>query len=70
MQDLPQLITHMIFLFALHSPIPHSDPTVIFSLVTTLIAINVSLFNIIMSKPNDFDPVLLELELKKRRDKH
>jgi hypothetical protein len=59
----------MIFLFVLHSPIPHSDATVILSLVTSLIAINVSLFNVIMSKPNGFDPILLEIELKKRNER-
>ena len=60
---------HLIFLFFYHSDIPHSDLTVELSLIGSIFAIMVSVFNVIVSKPNDFDPVLLEIELKKRKEK-
>jgi len=68
LQDIPQLTIHLIFLFAFHTHIPHFEFTVVFSLVATLFAIQVSLFNVIVSKPNDFDPLLLQIELKKRKE--
>jgi hypothetical protein len=69
-QDLPQMIIHIVFLFAMPlSLIPHSDFTVIFSLCTGTVAFGVSLFNVIMSKPNKFDPVLLSQALEKRQER-
>lgn len=68
-QDIPQLILHMLFLWVLHTEVPHSDITVIFSLVTSVFAIMVSTFNVVVSHPNHFDPLLLKLELDKRKRK-
>lgn len=66
-QDIPQMIIHMIFLFVLHTHVPHSDITVIFSLITSIFAISVSVFNVVVSHPNKFDPLLLKIELDKRK---
>ncbi|CAI2367823.1 unnamed protein product [Moneuplotes crassus] len=66
-QDIPQLIVHMIFLFFVHTHVPHSDLTVTLSLVTSVFAIMVSSFNVLVSHPNHFDPLLLRMELDKRK---
>ena len=39
------------------------------SLVCSSIAMPISIFNIIMCAQNEFDPIILEIEMKKRRDK-
>lgn len=59
----------MYFLFFMHTHIPHSDATVIFSLCTSCLAIWVSTFNVVVSHPNHFDPLLLKNELNKRKRK-
>ena len=69
LQDIPQLIIHMIFLFFMHTHIPHGDLTVIFSLCTSAFAILVSTFNVVVSHPNHFDPKLLKNELDKRKQR-
>jgi hypothetical protein len=66
-QDIPQLIVHMIFLFVIHTHVPHSDLTVILSLITSCFAVMVSTFNVVVSHPNHFDPLLLKIELDKRK---
>lgn len=66
-QDIPQLIIHMLFLFVIHTNVPHSDVTVTFSLVTSVFAVMVSSFNVFVSHPNHFDPLLLKIELDKRK---
>jgi hypothetical protein len=68
LQDFPQLVIHLIFLFAWDDDNLHHNVVVELSLAVSFIAICVSLFNFIMFKPNEFDPILLEYELKKRRD--
>lgn len=68
-QDIPQLIVHMIFLFFVHTHVPHSDLTVTLSLITSVFAIMVSAFNVLVSHPNFFDPLLLKIELDKRKRK-
>ena len=66
--DFPQLVIHLCFLFAYHiEEIPHAEATVIMSLIFTVLSFLISLFNMLASKPNGFDPILLQLELKKRR---
>jgi hypothetical protein len=59
----------MFFIFVVYTEIPHSLPTVLTSFVVATMAMPISIFNIIMCAQNEFDPILLELELKKRRDK-
>ena len=54
------------FLYWSHK-IPHSDVTVTISFFSGLVAINISLFNIFVSQPNEFDPRLLEIELKRKK---
>jgi hypothetical protein len=39
------------------------------SLVCSSVAMPISIFNIIMCSQNEFDPIILEIEMKKRRDK-
>ena len=58
-QDGPQMLIHIIFLIAIHNDVSHSEFTVVLSLAVSSIAIQVSIFNIIMCAPNEFDPVLL-----------
>ena len=51
--------------------VSHSELTVVMSLIVSgCFALPISLFNIIMCVPNEFDPILLELELKKRTDRY
>jgi len=70
LQDIPQLFLHAIFLWVIHTEVPHSDLTVTLSLITSVFAIMVSLFNVIVSHPNHFDPWLLKYELDKRKSKN
>jgi len=65
-QDLPQIITHIIFLLV-QTAIPHGDLTVKLSLIGTVLAAGVSLFNVIEAAPNEFDPKLLDKELDRRK---
>ena len=51
---------------ALH--VPHADITVKMSLICSAFAICISFFNMTMFKANMFDPVLLQIELKQRRE--
>jgi hypothetical protein len=46
--------------------VPHHDITIIISLISSIFAIQISLFNVAMSQPNEFDPRLLEIELRKK----
>ena len=56
--DLPQFIIHLVFLFSIHD-IPHADATVILSLVATVFGFLIAIFNLVATKPNAFDPILL-----------
>jgi len=38
------------------------------SLVISTLAVGISTFNIIMCSPNEFDPVVLQIELLKRQE--
>jgi hypothetical protein len=68
LQDLPQMLIHLYFMFLYAShKIPHNDITVEISLISSIFAIQISLFNVLVSKPNEFDPKLLEFELKKKK---
>ena len=53
----------------MHDCVPHSDKTVKLSLIFSCLAIMISLFNVIMIRPNEFDPILLEVELRLRMEK-
>lgn len=66
-QDVPQIIIHTLFLFVVHTNVPHADTTVTFSLITSMFAVMVSSFNVLVSHPNHFDPLLLRIELDKRK---
>lgn len=62
-QDFPQLSIHLYFLFFMHDPaslILHEHPLVLVSLCVSCFAIMISLFNFVMFKLNDFDPILIE----------
>ena len=48
--------------------VPHADVTVQLSLICSAFAICISFFNMCMFKANMFDPVLLQIELKQRRE--
>jgi hypothetical protein len=66
---LPQTIIHVGFLYLeTEHKIDHSDWTITAGLYLSSVAIVISLYNAVMFKPNVFDPVLIELELKKRQE--
>lgn len=60
-QDGPQYLIHILFLLDIphHSYVKHGDITVIMSLACSSCAICISIFNIIMCTPNEFDPIVL-----------
>lgn len=65
-QDFPQLSIHLYFLFFMHSPeavILHKHILVLVSLIVSSFAVLISLFNFVMFKQNDFDPMYIEMEL-------
>jgi|TARA_B110001450_G_scaffold251663_2_gene272117 hypothetical protein len=68
-QDGPQYAIHLLFIFVVATEIPHSLSTVLMSLVCSSLAMPISIFNIVMCSQNEFDPLILEIEMKKRRDK-
>ena len=68
-QDGPQMLIHIYFMIFIHNDISHSELTVVMSLIVSAFAIQISIFNIVMCGPNEFDPIMLELELKRRNDK-
>jgi hypothetical protein len=69
LQDLPQMLIHLYFIFFYAShKIPHNDLTVEISLISSIFAIQISLFNVVVSQPNEFDPRLLEFELIKKHN--
>ena len=68
-QDGPQYAIHLLFIFVVATEIPHSLSTVLMSLVCSSLAMPISIFNIVMCSQNEFDPIILEIEMKKRRDK-
>jgi hypothetical protein len=46
--------------------LPHNDATVVASLIMSLLAICISFFNLVMFGPNTFDPLVLQVEFKRR----
>ena len=69
-QDFPQLTIHLYFLIFMHdeaSLILHAHPLVLVSLVVSCFAVAISLFNFVMFKNNDFDPLVIEVELFRRK---
>lgn len=69
LQDFPQMAIHVYFLIFEHDGVPHADTTVMMSLVVSSMAVCISFFNIWMCTPNEFDPILLQIELKARTEK-
>jgi len=65
-QDGPQMFIHLLFMFVVHTTISHADTTVVMSIIVSTFAIMISVFNIIMCSQNEFDPIILQIELKKR----
>ena len=63
------MLIHILFYIFVHDIVPHTDKTVKISLVASSCAIAISIFNVIMVAPNEFDPILLKLELKRRQSK-
>jgi len=62
------MLIHLYFMFLYSShKVPHYDLTVEISLFSSIVAICISLFNVIASAPNEFDPRLLEIELRRKR---
>ena len=55
-------------MFVIVTNVDHFETTIIMSLIVSSIAIQISIFNCIMCAQNEFDPILLELEMKKRRE--
>jgi hypothetical protein len=68
-QDIPQIFLHGLFLWVIHTKVPHADLTVTLSLITSTFAVMVSTFNVVVSHPNHFDPYLLKNELDKRKSR-
>lgn len=58
-QDGPQMLIHLLFMFFVQNDVSHADTTVVMSIIVSSFAIGISVFNIIMCQPNEFDPVLL-----------
>ena len=69
-QDGPQYLIHLLFIFLIPSEVSHSSVTVMMSVICSTFAIAISVFNCIMCAHNEFDPDLLEIELKRRQDKN
>ena len=55
-------------MFLVQNDVSHADTTVVMSIIVSTFAIAISVFNIIMCTQNEFDPILLHIELKKRQD--
>lgn len=69
LQDLPQMLIHLYFMKIYPShKVPHGDITVLISLISSIFAIQISFFNVVASHPNEFDPRLLEIELKRKAE--
>ena len=69
-QDLPQFSIHLYFLFFMHDPAAnalHSNYVVTLSLIVSAFAFMISLFNFVMFKQNEFNPILIEKALSDRR---
>ena len=67
-QDFPQTVIHVAFLYDKICPVSHYEATIKISLIFSYVAICIAILNLIMFKPNDFDPVVLQVELKKRME--
>lgn len=69
-QDGPQYLIHILYLLDIphHSYVPHKDRTVIMSLICSTCAVCISIFNIVMCAPNEFDPIVLQIELHRRQE--
>lgn len=62
------MLIHLLFMFLVQNDVSHADTTVVMSIIVSTFAIAISVFNIIMCSQNEFDPILLQIELKKRQD--
>ena len=70
LQDFPQTLIHVMFLYDYSTEVSHDGFTVKLSLFFSMVAAAIALLNLVMFKPNDFDPVVLQVELKKRTEKN
>ena len=67
LQDFPQTIIHVLFLYIDKShKVDHNDWTISTGLFVSCIALVFALWNACMFSENAFDPVVLELELMDR----
>lgn len=66
-QDGPQYLIHLLFMFVIPTDISHTELTVLMSLIVSTFAMQISIFNCIMCSPNEFDPILLQMEFKRRK---
>ena len=67
-QDGPQYVVHVLFLFVLRTDLDYAEFTVVISIFVSSIAIQVTICNIILGSMKEFDPVILQLELKRRKE--
>lgn len=67
-QDGPQYVVHVMFLFVLQTDLDYAEFTVVVSIFVSSIAIQVTICNIILGSMKEFDPVILQLELKRRKE--
>jgi protein-S-isoprenylcysteine O-methyltransferase Ste14 len=67
LQDLPQTVIHVLFLYVDKShTVDHHDWTISTGLIVSSVAAVIALWNACMFPENEFDPVILELELMNR----
>ena len=71
-QDFPQLTIHVLFKLVITSPeqkVLKKEKLLLIGMMVSATACCISTFNMIMCTQNEFDPIVLETELKKRNDK-
>lgn len=70
LQDAPQFTIHLLFKIIIlnkYQKLLSKKKMLLFSMVVSFFAVLISLFNLIMFKANEFDPLLLEQDLYTRR---
>jgi len=71
-QDAPQLTIHVLFKLIIYSDAQYKlkkQTLMMVSMCVSSTAVLISLFNMVMCAQNEFDPMVLEEELTKRRQK-
>ena len=67
------MFIHLYFMFFDHTPkamILHAEPLVLIAVIVGGFSLCISLFNFLMFAQNEFDPIIIEKELAKRRKIH